>query len=168
VSAFASSPRFFNSDMYADMVSGPPDAPWPSQIFGDALDTGRSLKYCAMHSAIAKDVIEVRKSDIEGRGVFARTQITEGSLIETCPVLRVPQTELAHLDKTVVYNYYFAWGDDAGIAFGFGSLYNHSLEPNARYEKNFDRDEVEVYALVEISADEEITLNYGWPWRDQR
>jgi SET domain-containing protein len=154
--------------MYGDIVSGPPEAPWPSQIFGDALDTGCSLKYFAMDSAIAKDMIEVRESEIEGRGVFARTRITQDSLIETCPVLRVPEAELAHLDKTVVYNYYFAWGGDAGIAFGFGSLYNHSLEPNARYEKNLDRGEVEIYALGEISEGDEITLNYGWPWEDQR
>jgi uncharacterized protein len=79
----------------------------------------------------------------------------------------VAQSELPHLDETVVYNYYFAWGEDGGIAFGFGSLYNHSAEPNARYEKNFVRDELEVFALTEIAAGDEITLNYGRPWEER-
>jgi len=113
------------------------------------------------------NVIEVRESEIGGRGVFARTSIDAGSLVETCPVLRVPRDEMADLDKTVVYSYYFVWGDDAGIAFGFGSLYNHSSQPNARYEKNLDRDELEIFALREMSAGEEITLNYGRPWEEQ-
>jgi SET domain-containing protein len=121
-----------------------------------------------MTSAIATDVIEVHESDIGGRGVFARTRIAAGSLIETCPVLRVPNDELSHLDKTGVYNYYFAWGDDGGIALGFGSLYNHSSEPNARYEKHMDCDELEIFALGEIAAGDEITLNYGSPWEEQR
>lgn len=121
-----------------------------------------------MPSAMATDVLEVHEFDIGGRGVFARAGIAAGALIETCPVLRVPRDELPHLDKTAVYNYYFAWGDDGAIAFGFGSLYNHSSEPNARYEKNLEHDELEIFALVDIAAGGEITLNYGWSWEDPR
>lgn len=86
-------------------------------------------------------------------------------MIEVCPVLRVSAEEVPQLDRTILYNYYFAWGEDAGIAFGFGSLYNHSQEPNASYTKLLDTDEVVITALRSIDVGQEVTLDYGWPWR---
>jgi hypothetical protein len=51
-------------------------------------------------------------SPVHGRGVFAQRAIRAGELIERAPVLVIPRTDLAHVDRTVLYDYYFGWGED--------------------------------------------------------
>ena len=68
------------------------------------------------------------------------------------------------LDTTVLYNYYFSWGaeaNEAALALGFGSLYNHSYSPNAHYVKDLDRRKIDFVAIRNISAGDEITVNYN-------
>jgi SET domain-containing protein len=89
--------------------------------------------------------------------------IEAGELIEVCPVLRVPAAEISALEATRLEEYWFRWGQDAGVALGFGSLYNHSSEPNARYERDLERDVVTVTAVRAIAAGEEITFDYSGP-----
>ena len=47
-----------------------------------------------------------------------------------------------------------------GLQLGYGSLYNHSYEPNARYDDRAPATKV-FTALRDIRAGEEITVNYG-------
>ena len=76
----------------------------------------------------------------------------------------MPSEQRSSLDATVLYNYYFSWGVDgneAALALGLGSLYNHSYSPNARYVKDFDRRKIDFVAIRNISVGEEITVNYN-------
>lgn len=63
----------------------------------------------------------------------------------------------------MLYAYYFAWGaslEEAAIALGYGSLYNHGPYPNASFIPD-ERDAVIVFtALRDIEAGEEITVDY--------
>lgn len=105
--------------------------------------------------------VYVAPSPVHGRGVFAGRRFDEGEEIEAAPVLTVPADVKDHLDWTPLWGYYFEWRDGAvGVALGFGSLYNHSWEPNARYDQDFDADIVRFTALRAIEPDEEITINY--------
>lgn len=112
-------------------------------------------------------MIELRYFAGKGRGVFAVTRFKQGEVIERAPVLIIPAYQREHLDQTVLYNYYFAWGEnpeDEAIAMGFGSFYNHSYTPNAVYVKKYEALVVEYIALRDIEAGEEITINYnGYP-----
>ena len=54
---------------------------------------------------------------------------------------------------------FFEWGRGTVAPLGFGSLYNHSYEPNARYE-DCRADQVFV-AIRDIADGEEITVNYN-------
>ncbi len=55
----------------------------------------------------------------------------------------------------------YAWGlGTVALALGYGSLYNHSYEPNARYEASRRRTKIFV-ALRKIATGEEITINYN-------
>ena len=59
--------------------------------------------------------------------------------IELCPVVVIPPHEIETIDKTVIYNYYFLWqNNQAAIALGYGSLYNHSYDPNAEYIMDYE------------------------------
>ena len=100
-------------------------------------------------------------STIAGRGVFATRAFDRGELIETCPVIIVPASQRHDLDKTALYSYYYGWGDDAALAQGLGSFYNHSFRPNALYEKDIANGNVVIRAINDIASGEEITVNYN-------
>ena len=47
------------------------------------------------------------------------------------------------------------------MALGYGSLYNHSFKPNARYTKGPAEMAIKFSALRDIAAGEEILINYN-------
>jgi len=53
------------------------------------------------------------------------------------------------------------------LALGYGSLYNHSHQPSARYEMDYDVDEIHVVARRRIKRGEEITISYNGDATDQ-
>ena len=60
--------------------------------------------------------------------------------------------------------YVFAWAgvtkrSYVALALGYGSIYNHSFEPNARYTRVVP-DVLEFHATRTIKTDEEILINY--------
>jgi uncharacterized protein len=100
----------------------------------------------------------------KGRGVVACRPIREGETIERPPVIVIPASDVAKIRETRLKGYYFEWGDDyrqGAIALGYGSLYNHSYSPNARYEFGDDEECLAFIALRDIAAGEEITINYN-------
>jgi uncharacterized protein len=106
----------------------------------------------------------------KGRGVFCDVIIRAGELIEECPVIVCPPQDRTHIDQTNLYNYYFLWHDDhqsTAIALGFGSLYNHSYQPNSHYETYYEDEIIRFIALSDIPADTEITVNYNHDPEDQ-
>jgi SET domain-containing protein len=113
---------------------------------------------------IPSDLIEVRRVRGKGRGVFARRLIVEGAEIERAPVLLVPGDSLL---GTPLTDYAFEWSrDKVALALGYGSLYNHSYQPNAQYF--YGGPQVKVfYAIRDIRPGEEITINYNSEPSDQ-
>lgn len=106
-----------------------------------------------------------------GRGVIARMDILKGAVIERSPVVVAPAAdfEAAHGKETVIDHYLLTWeekGEDVEYAVGLGylMLYNHSRSPNALFHNNYEHREVEVVALRDIEAGEEITHDYGGEW----
>jgi SET domain-containing protein len=107
------------------------------------------------------NLIEVRRIKGKGRGVFARRLISKGQVIERAPVLVLPIEELKIGGGwTHLAGYCFMWGSGTvALALGYGSLYNHSYVPNARYD---DVGRRKVFsALRDIAPGEEITVNYN-------
>lgn len=101
------------------------------------------------------------KSTIHGLGVFARRLILAGCLVELCPIIVVPKEQIATLDNTLIYNYYYEWqSGSAAVALGLGSLYNHSFAPNATYELDEKSNTIVIRAIADIQAQEEVTFNY--------
>ncbi len=104
------------------------------------------------------DVLEVRQSPGKGRGVFAKVDIPKGKVFERVPLL-VFDTE--ELEGSELMDYVFIWGKKTvAIALGYGSLYNHSYAPNARYYDGPGRTKV-FMTLKTIRAGEEILVNYN-------
>lgn len=105
----------------------------------------------------------------KGRGVFTSIDIEEGSTIEVCPILLIPSHEVPIIHKTVLHDYYFLWGEDhkeCVIALGFGSIYNHDVHSNADFILDYYNETIDIVALRNIKAHEEITINYNGTYGD--
>jgi SET domain-containing protein len=114
------------------------------------------------------DGIEVKRVQGKGRGVFARRLIRQGEVIERVPVLVLATEEVKDCQSWAgLAGYCFLWGKGTlALALGYGSLYNHSYHPNARYDDEGAQTKV-FTALRDIAAGEEITVNYNGEPDDQ-
>ncbi|MFN0276813.1 MAG: SET domain-containing protein-lysine N-methyltransferase, partial [Chitinophagales bacterium] len=84
--------------------------------------------------------------------------------IEISPMIIFSKKDREQINDTFLYEYYFEWGESGkkgAVALGYGSLYNHSYKPNAKYIPDFDLNILEFQALRDIEAGEEITVNYN-------
>lgn len=97
----------------------------------------------------------------KGRGVFAKQLIRQGEIFERAPVIVLPARDWESIERTVLFNYCYGWGDDSALVLGLGSLFNHSYQPNALYTHRFEEEMMEYSALRDIYPDEEITINYN-------
>jgi SET domain-containing protein len=106
--------------------------------------------------------IQVKRVKGKGRGVFARRAIRAGEEIERVPVLVLPfDDEQVSSTWIRLAGYCFVWGENTvAVALGYGSLYNHSYRPNARYQ-DIGRQTKVFFALRDIAPGEEITVNYN-------
>jgi len=106
-------------------------------------------------------MIYTRTSEDKGRGVFAKQLIRKGEIFERAPVILIPAREWESIERTVLFNYCYGWGEDSALALGLGSLFNHSYQPNAIYTRRFEEQVIDYRALRDINLDEEITINYN-------
>jgi uncharacterized protein len=104
----------------------------------------------------------VAPSPLHGFGVFTDEEFASGDPIEECPVLVIPSRQRELIDRTVFSGYYYEWGKGEGaLALGFGSLYNHSYKPTARYDPAEDIPVLIISAIRRIPPGSEITINYN-------
>ena len=111
--------------------------------------------------------VRVGRSAIHGTGVFANRRFEPDEVIERCPVLTLAGTDADAVVDTVLGNYVYEWEEGYALALGYGSLYNHSHQPAARYEMDYDHDEIHVVARRRIKRGEEITISYNGDADDQ-
>jgi SET domain-containing protein len=99
-----------------------------------------------------------------GRGVFTTESIPAGTTIEIAPVIVLNQVERAVVDTTLLHDYIFEWGMDeqqAAVALGYVSIYNHSVDANCKYDMDFEHKTIQIQTKREIKADEELYINYN-------
>jgi SET domain-containing protein len=118
--------------------------------------------------------IFISDSPIHGVGVFANTFIKSGEVFEICPILdlKIPKG----VPDNTLTDYRFNWPQGTNdwekqvVAWGWGSLYNHSNEANAGWRSNLGDQTFEFYALRDINPYEEILVYYGGVeyWNDGR
>lgn len=75
--------------------------------------------------------------------------------------------ERALVEKTILNDYIFEWGDShvqACMALGYIAVYNHSYTSNCEYEMDFGAKIMRVKTVRAIEAGEELTVNYNGEW----
>lgn len=122
--------------------------------------------------------------EINGWGVFTKKNIKTGETIEVSPVFLYPKriVDLAMycaigegineadlgLDRYAVL-----WDDNestpmSAVMLGYLSIYNHSNKNNAYLGVDKINNQVHVITLRDIFVDEQITVNYGPNWFEQK
>lgn len=104
--------------------------------------------------------MQIAQSRGKGRGVFATYQIGKNEVFHVAPVLLINRTTpLGVLD-----HYVFHWSkEEVALALGYGSLFNHSNQPNAEFEQVLDKTfpAIKFKAKKTINPGNEIYINYG-------
>jgi SET domain-containing protein len=114
--------------------------------------------------------VTVKGAKKMGRGVYTRQAIAAGTLIEIAPVVVMTGEERILLDKTLLHDYIFEWGEKADqccMALGLVPVYNHSYEANCEYEMFFGKEVIAVKATRDIKAGEQLFVNYNGDWDDK-
>jgi len=85
--------------------------------------------------------LTIAPSPNRGRGVYTTAPIAANTVIEIAPVIVVDKIQRVKLEETLLYDYIFEWGEDhqsAAIGLGYISIYNHAIEPNCRYDMDYE------------------------------
>ena len=103
----------------------------------------------------------------KGRGVVATRAIKKGKLIEKAPIIKMKKADRLSRE-TVLSHYPFEWPAKPCVQdfpLGFAGLLNHSDKPNCKIERDMVGETLDIYALRDIEAGEELCWNYGIdPW----
>ncbi len=109
-------------------------------------------------------ILVVAPSDKRGRGIFASEKISSNTIIEISPVLVLSEKDRKLVEKTLLFDYIFEWGDKrkkACIALGYLSLYNHAYNANCDYEMDFTTNLMSIKTVRIIKKGEELFINYN-------
>jgi SET domain-containing protein len=108
--------------------------------------------------------LQVRSTKAMGNGVFTLEPLKNRTIIEVSPVVVMSADERRHLDKTLLHDYIFEWGDKGKmccLALGFVSIYNHSFNANCEYEMEYGQTLIRIKTVRRIEKGEELFINYN-------
>mgnify|MGYP001248764938 FL=1 len=106
-----------------------------------------------------------------GRGVFTSEDLPEDTIVEVSPVVVMSREERVHLDKTLLHDYIFEWGENSRqccMALGYVAVYNHSYRANCEYEMDYELQQITVRTVRPVKAGEELFVNYNGTWNDDK
>jgi len=102
------------------------------------------------------------------RCIKAARKIKKGELIESCPVILLPNKEFEHFNKTILASYDYDWDETHGaFVLGYCILTNHSFSANTIYKRNPEMKRMDYYAIKDIQKDEEVLINYNGEVEDK-
>ena len=118
-----------------------------------------------MDKLFSTNRIEVRKSPIHGWGVFAKTDIAKGDILEQSHGLFLSRESYEKSRETSLLCNCFAYPKDAAhaevmIPFGLGCVYNTKETCNANWYFNENERLIIIYTTEDIKAGDELFIDY--------
>jgi len=115
-----------------------------------------------MKSKLLQKNVFVKKSSMHGYGVFAAKTIKKGEKIEQCYFIITKGGDKGLED------FYFDVKGKYAVLTGYGSIYNHSEEPNVDYTFNIKKRIATIKTARTIRKGEELFISYGDKWFSSR
>ena len=108
------------------------------------------------------ELVYVKKVKGKGRGVFARKAIAKGTVIEKVPKMLLSEDMIVDgmANPKLAKIFFIHDRKTLAVCLGYGSIYNHSYEPNAIYEDGPAATMI-FRAIRNIQPDQEICINYN-------
>ena len=116
-----------------------------------------------------KPYLYLKRTADKGRAVFTRERIATNTIIEESPVIVMSKEDRLHLDKTLLHDYIFEWGEDKDkccMALGYLPMYSHSYKSNCEYFMDFEEEIIQIKTIRIIEREEELTINYNGDWNN--
>ncbi len=116
-------------------------------------------------------ILFIAPTDSKGRGVFTAEAVLYGTIVEIAPVIVMTNKDRELLDQTLLHDYIFEWGGEQQqccMALGYVSVYNHSYNANCEYEMDYANELMQIKAVKDIKAGEELCINYNGDWNDSK
>ncbi len=111
----------------------------------------------------------IAHSEGRGRGVFTATELSEGDIIEFCPIVLVPEEDQAKIHDSFLHDYYFLSplpNPRFCLVFGYGSIYNHQSVANAEIVFDIPNLTIEIHCIADIDSGAEIFIDYTGGMKD--
>ena len=118
-----------------------------------------------------KPYLYIERTKTKGRAVYTKKAISFNTTVEESPVIVMSKEERIYLDKTLLHDYIFEWGeqkDKCCMALGYIPVYNHSYKSNCEYFMDFEEETIQIKSIRDIEAGEELTINYNGNWDDDK
>lgn len=96
-----------------------------------------------------------------GRGVYAGLDFDAGQVVEIAPVvlLDLNTQPFPRQIRRMLYN----WSEtQVALALGYGSLYNHSDQPNLGFFREISKQIIIFRAVRKIEAGDQLTISYDY------
>ena len=107
--------------------------------------------------------IYLGNSPLHNLGVFSSQPIKEHDIIDVCPFISFPQSNLEKIPVFSNYSFCYPrsenWREHA-LVLGYGSYYNHSKTPNVDWYTDEENRTFIFFALRDINREEELLINY--------
>lgn len=120
------------------------------------------------HTQHSTSKVAFGKTPDKGIGVYAKTSLRNGEVVEIAPLLLVDSDAMA-VDN--LNDYIFTVNkekDIYAIALGYGSLYNHDEKPNADWHIDIENEQLRIVAIEDIQEGQEVTVSYGKSYWETR
>jgi hypothetical protein len=109
-----------------------------------------------------------------GHGVFATEYIPADTTLEECYHLRIRKEDCLGIINDYVYGLEPEHDDSEegseyySLIFGWGSIFNHADEHNTEYWHDTERELIVFHTIKDVSAGEQLFVNYGKAWWETR
>ena len=109
-----------------------------------------------------------------GHGVFASEYIPADTTLEECHHLRIRKEDCSGIIDDYVYSLeseHEALEEESeyySLPLGWGSIFNHADEHNTEYWHDTERDLIVFHTIKNVSAGEQLFINYGKDWWETR
>ena len=122
---------------------------------------GSSTPVSSLEQITYPNIYIAETGTILGRGVYTSKDIPSGKIVEVVPVILLPlkSQPFPPQIRRLVYN----WSKThVALALGYGSLYNHSDQPNLVFTRGKNDLFILFKTLRAIEAGEQLTISYDY------